>query len=97
MEINKIRLGDFNNIDFNNLNVIAKEMIEMLNQSSTLDYTLRNSMLNHIYSEYKRLCLSQCDEMALKYIQLAFTFHLFNDMLEQRSRVEQIKKLLNNI
>lgn len=94
---NKIKLYEFNALTFDNVNIIAKEVASMINQSSSLEFSLRTDVLNHVYSEYKRLCNNQCNETVLKSVQTLFTFHLMTDLMEQRSRIEQIKKQLNNI
>lgn len=94
---NKIKLYEFNALTFDNVNIIAKEVASMINQSSSLEFSLRTDVLNYVYSEYKRLCNNQCDEIVLKSVQTLFAFHLMTDLMEQRSRIEQIKKQLNNI
>ena len=81
----KIKLYEFN---------VAKEVASMINQSSSLEFSLRNDVLNHVYNEYKRLCNNQCDEIVLKSLQTLFTFHLMCDLMEQRNKIEQIKKQL---
>lgn len=93
----KIKLYEFNALTFDNVNIIAKEVASMISKSSSLEFSLRTDVLNHVFSEYKRLCNSQCDEVVLKSVQTLFAFHLMNDLMEQRSKIEQVKKQLNNL
>lgn len=93
----KIKLYEFNALTFDNVNIIAKEVASMISKSSSLEFSLRTDVLNHVFSEYKRLCNGQCDEVVLKSVQTLFAFHLMNDLMEQRSKIEQVKKQLNNL